>query len=84
MYSGLELDCPIQIPAAKQAPVRPPRKSAKEKKKVIITANARPSQEQSQLLSLQERLKKNSTVVSFPTIDFRVVKHRVPKSRRKV
>ena len=50
----------------------------------VLLSAARPSQEQSRLLSLQERLKKNSMVVSFPTIDFRVVKHRVPKSRRKV
>lgn len=59
-----------------------PRHSGKEKK-IVLTATKPRATEQAQMLSLQERLKKASTVVSFPTIDFRVVKHHVPKAKKR-
>lgn len=49
----------------------------------MLTATKPRATEQAQMLSLQERLKKASTVVSFPTIDFRVVKHHVPKAKKR-
>ena len=87
IYSGLELDCPIPLPAAKRPPIRtaqpraaqPPRRVPKEKKKILLTTAKPRATEQSQILSLQERLKK----ASFPTIDFRVVKHHVPKGKKR-
>lgn len=60
-----------------------PRRSGKEKK-IVLTATKPRATEQAQMLSLQERLKKASTVVSFPTIDFRVVKHHVPKAKKQL
>ena len=59
-----------------------PRRSGKEKK-IVLTATKPRATEQAQMLSLQERLKKASTVVSVPTIDFRVVKHHVPKAKKR-
>lgn len=65
-----------------QSRVLGPRRSGKEKK-IVLTATKPRATEQAQMLSLQERLKKASTVVSFPTIDFRVVKHHVPKAKKR-